>query len=175
MKSPKSRSFWNRFLPDFYVNELSEIPLELLREKKVRGLILDLDNTLVAWNRYDLSPGVISWVKKAKEMGFLVFIVSNALEERVQYFSQALEVPGISKAQKPRRSALRNAIERMGLELHEVAVVGDQILTDVWGGNRLGVYTVLVRPLTSREFFLTCLGRKFEKLVLRRLTPHDRC
>lgn len=173
MKRLGNKSFFHRFMPDLYVNDLTEVSLESLQQRNIKGLILDLDNTLVAWNRYDLSPQVISWVTKAKELGFTVFIVSNALEERVRYFSETLGIPGISKAQKPRRSALRSAVSKMGLSLREVAVIGDQMLTDVWGGNRLGVYTILVRPLASREFFLTRLGRKFEKLILKRFYPHD--
>ncbi|MGQ9472857.1 MAG: YqeG family HAD IIIA-type phosphatase [Candidatus Caldatribacteriaceae bacterium] len=169
MRPPKNKGFWNRFLPDLYVNELSEISLQSLWRQNIRGLILDLDNTLVAWNQYELSPQVLSWIHKAKEMGFLVFIVSNALEDRVQHFSHVLDIPGISKAQKPRRSALRNAISQMNLLYEEVAVVGDQVLTDVLGGNRLGAYTILVRPLSSNEFFFTRLVRVFEKFILRRL------
>ncbi|NSW75457.1 MAG: YqeG family HAD IIIA-type phosphatase [Candidatus Atribacteria bacterium] len=170
MKNVRNKSFWRRFLPNLYVNDLSEISLELLKEKGIKGLILDLDNTLVAWNQHEPPPETISWVQKAKEMGFLVFIVSNALEERVQHFSWTLGVPGISKAQKPRRSALRSAVLRMNLSLSEVAVIGDQVLTDVWGGNRLGIYTILVRPLNPKEFFFTRLGRMFERMVLRRFS-----
>lgn len=170
MKNIGNKSFWRRFLPNLYVNDLSEISLELLKEKGIKGLILDLDNTLVAWNQYELPLQTVSWVRKAKEMRFLVFIVSNALEERVQHFSWTLGVPGISKAQKPRRSALRSAVLRMNLSLSEVAVIGDQVLTDVWGGNRLGIYTILVRPLNPKEFFFTRLGRMFERMVLRRFS-----
>ena len=170
MATLENRGFWKRFLPNLYVNDLSQISLEFLREKGVKGLILDLDNTLVAWNQYELPPQTVNWVRKTKEMGFLVFIVSNALEERVQYFSWALGIPGISKAQKPRRSALRSAILRMNLSLPEVAVIGDQMLTDVWGGNRLGIYTILVRPINPKEFFFTRIGRMFERMVLRRFS-----
>jgi len=164
------KGFRKRFFPHLYVNNLTEIPLGTLREIGIKGLLLDLDNTLVGWNRYDLPHEVCLWIQRAKQMGFAIAIVSNALADRVQYFSQALDVPGISKAQKPRRSALRSAMTQMNLSCHEVAVIGDQVFTDIWGGNRLGIYTILVHPITPREFFLTRLGRMLERIILRRFS-----
>lgn len=161
------------FFPCLFVDALEDIDLARLWRLGIRGLIVDLDNTLVAWNAYDLPERIARWVAKAKEQGFAICIVSNALEERVAYFSRLLAIPGISKARKPRRGAFRIALETLGLQRNQVAVIGDQVFTDVLGGNRLGLYTILVRPISRREFFLTRLGRFFERLVLRRFTSHD--
>lgn len=167
------RGILRYFLPHLFVSTLEDIDLVKLQSRGIRGLIVDLDNTLVAWNTYDLPERIARWVEKAKEQGFAICIVSNALEGRVAYFSRLLAIPGISKAQKPRRGAFRVALETLGLQRNEVAVIGDQVFTDVFGGNRLGLYTILVRPLSEREFFTTRLGRFFERLILRRFANHD--
>lgn len=159
--------------PCLFVNSVEDIDLERLWSLGIRGFIVDLDNTLVAWNTYDLPERVARWIEGAKRRGFAICIVSNALKERVTYFSKLLDIPGISKAQKPRRGAFRAALETLGLQRHEVAVIGDQLFTDVLGGNRLGLYTILVRPLSKREFITTRLGRFLERLVLRRFEHHD--
>lgn len=167
------RGILRYFFPCLFVETIGDIDLAKLRKLGIRGLIVDLDNTLVAWDTFDLPESIIRWVERAKEEGFAICIVSNALEGRVTYFSKRLSVPGISKAQKPRRGAFRMALETLGLRRNEVAVIGDQVFTDVLGGNRLGLYTILVRPISGREFFTTRLGRFFERLILRRFENRD--
>lgn len=167
------RGILGYFLPRLFVDSLEDIDLAKLKDLGIRGLIVDLDNTLVAWGTCDLPEHIIRWVERAKREGFAICIVSNALEGRVAYFSKYLAIPGISKAQKPRRGAFRAALETLGLRKGEVAVIGDQVFTDVLGGNRLGLFTILVRPISKREFFTTRLGRFFERLILRRFTNRD--
>ncbi|MDK2896521.1 MAG: putative phosphatase [Candidatus Atribacteria bacterium] len=162
------KTFWSRFFPNLWVEGLADISLDSLKEKGISGLILDLDNTLVDWDSRQISPSVVNWVRESKGKGFQVFIVSNGLAERVEYFSQILKVPGISLAKKPRRVALRKALATMELTREEVALVGDQVFTDVWGGNRLGVYTILVRPTTSKEFIWTRMVRQLEGFILKK-------
>ncbi len=157
-----------RWLPDLYVRKLSDIPLSTLRQRGIKGFILDLDNTLVAWNGYQLSQDTVSWIEQVKSLDFQVYIVSNALPRRVRYFSEKLDVPGIHSARKPRRRGFREALRAMGLERSEVAVVGDQVFTDVWGGKRMGLFTILVIPLNKKEFFWTRLIRKLERWLLKK-------
>jgi hypothetical protein len=107
-------------------------------------------------------------MQRVKNLGFQVYIVSNALPRRVRYFSEKLEVPGIHSARKPRRRGFREALKAMGLKRSEVAVVGDQVFTDVWGGNRMGLFTILVIPLNKKEFLLTRLVRKIERWLLKK-------
>jgi HAD superfamily phosphatase (TIGR01668 family) len=128
-----------------------------------------LDNTLVAWDDPLPNQRLIAWLKGAQAKGFSVYIVSNNSRDRVQKFARAFGVPAISKAIKPRRGAFRTACEAMGVEPKEAAIVGDQVFTDVLGGNRLGAYTILVVPVSDREFFGTKIMRMLERLVLRRL------
>jgi HAD superfamily phosphatase (TIGR01668 family) len=164
---------FRRFFPRLFVEDVGSIDLEKLKRLGIRGLVVDLDNTLVAWSAYEVPLEVTEWIKTAKNLGFSICIVSNALEDRVAYFSKLFAIPGISRAQKPRRGAFRSALEALGLKKEEVAVIGDQVFTDVWGGNRLGLYTILVRPVSPREFFTTKIGRVLERWVLRRFKPGD--
>jgi len=98
-----------------------------------------------------------------------LFPFSNNSQDRVQKFAEAFGVPAISKAIKPRRGAFRIACDSLGVTPGETAVVGDQVFTDVLGGNRLGVYTILVVPVSEKEFFGTKIMRMMERFVLRKL------
>jgi len=162
------RRFWYRFFPNLMVDEINEIPRDILRHRGISGLIVDLDNTIVPWDGLELPQATQQWILQAQKEGFEFFIVSNSTTARVEHFSRLLNIPAISMAQKPRRVNFRKAIQSMGLSPEQVAVIGDQIFTDVWGGNRLGCFTILVIPINRRESFHTYLVRYLERIVLRR-------
>ena len=157
---------WRKLYPHEFVDSIHEIDFKKLKERGIQGIIADLDNTLVPWNNCELVPEVVEWVQQAKDEGFCVCVVSNNKSERGEDLSQQLEVPAFWRAVKPRRKTFRRALELMGLKPHQAAVVGDQVFTDVLGGNRLGLYTILVSPLDKREFIGTKCMRQVEKLVL---------
>jgi HAD superfamily phosphatase (TIGR01668 family) len=121
---------------------------------------------LVPWNDRELFPDVLEWINKVKNYGLKVCIVSNNHSERGEDLAKALGVPAIWRAVKPRRGAFRKALEIMGLGASKVAVVGDQVFTDVLGGNRLGMHTILVRPIDRKEFVLTRMMRHLERVIL---------
>lgn len=155
--------------PDVYVKSIYHIDLDKLKKKGITAIIADLDNTLAAWD--DLLPGqkLVEWLAKVRDQGFKVFIVSNNKKARVDKFAEALGVPAIPKAIKPRRGAFRLALDTLGVTPQQAAVVGDQIFTDVLGGNRLGLFTILVIPVSGKEFFGTKFSRAMERMILRRL------
>ncbi|MCX6088771.1 MAG: YqeG family HAD IIIA-type phosphatase [Candidatus Atribacteria bacterium] len=155
-----------RFYPTFQVKEISEIPLLTLKEKGIKGLIIDLDNTIAPWDGPILTEPAARWLSEAKQKEFKIYLVSNSITSRVNSFSEVLEIPGIALAQKPRRGSFRKAMENMGLGVDQVAVIGDQIFTDVWGGNRLHLCTILVNPINKKEFIFTRIVRLFEKFIL---------
>ncbi|NLJ48550.1 MAG: YqeG family HAD IIIA-type phosphatase [Candidatus Atribacteria bacterium] len=160
--------FLKKFYPSIYVDEISEIPLDLLKKRGIKGLIIDLDNTIAPWDQPAVTQSAERWLKQAKNDGFKIFLVSNSITSRVNYFMEALDIPGISMAQKPRRGSFRKALELMGLDSNQVTVIGDQIFTDVLGGNRLNLHTILVNPINRKEFFFTRLVRLAEKFVMKR-------
>lgn len=155
--------------PDEAHSRLVDIDLEGLLQKGIRALILDLDNTLVKWHEAEVSAEVDHWVDQAKARGFKLCIASNALPERVKLIAGRLGIPYVSGALKPRRTPFRKALMRMDVISQETAVVGDQIFTDVLGGNRLGLYTILTRPLSRKEFPTTRMLRGLENWVIRKL------
>lgn len=158
-----------KLTPDLYVKSIYHIDLEDLHRRGIKAIIADLDNTLVAWDDPLPDQRLIAWLKGVQAKGFSVYIVSNNSRDRVQKFARAFGVPAISKAVKPRRGAFRTACEAMGVKPQEAAIVGDQVFTDVLGGNRLGVYTILVAPVSGKEFVGTKFMRMLERVVLRKL------
>ncbi len=142
--------------PDEAHGRLVDIDLERLVQRGIRALILDLDNTLVKWHEAEIPPEVDRWVGEAKAKGFKLCIASNAF-------------PYVSGALKPRRTPFRKAMMRMDADSGETAVVGDQIFTDVLGGKRLGLYTILTRPLSRKEFPTTRILRGLENWVIGKL------
>lgn len=159
----------NKLYPRIYVNSLMEIPLQELKELNIRAFILDLDNTVTEWNSNELTSEVREWFKEVKKAGFKACILSNNKESRIAQVARQLDIPFISRAQKPRRGAFYRAVNLMEVEAQEVAVVGDQIFTDVLGGNRAGLFTILVHPINRREFVGTKVSRTMEFFVLRRM------
>ena len=155
------------FVPDIKVKSLSHIPLEHLYERGFCNLIIDLDNTVTEWNGMNVSESAVMWFKGLKKRGFKACLVSNNLGNRVFVIAERLGIPGINKAGKPRRRAFRQALDILNSGRHNTAVVGDQIFTDVFGGNRLGLLTILVDPINPKEFIGTRFMRLFEKLVFK--------
>jgi hypothetical protein len=160
---------YQKLTPDLYVKSVFHIDLDDLERRGIRAIITDLDNTLVAWDDPLPNERLLSWLQKVQSRGFSVFIVSNNSPERVKKFAGAFGVPAISKAVKPRRRAFRAACDTLGVKPEQAAVIGDQVFTDVLGGNRLGVFTILVVPVSTKEFFGTKIVRMIERLVLRRM------
>ncbi|MGB9826407.1 MAG: YqeG family HAD IIIA-type phosphatase [Desulfofundulus sp.] len=129
-----------------------------------------MDNTIVPRDRDYCSDEIIQWLKEAKKLGFKLCIVSNNSPARVQALATSLDIPAVYRALKPARRSFIQAMKMLGVPPYQTAVIGDQIFTDVLGGNLLGLYTILVMPLPGREFWVTrFINRRLEKLVLCRL------
>lgn len=156
---------YKNFLPSEFVKSVFDILPERLLEKGIRGIITDLDNTLVEWDRPEATPKLASWLKSMKDAGIQVTIVSNNSELRVKSFADPLGIPFIYKARKPMGKAFRKALHTMDVKREEVVVIGDQLLTDVVGGNRLNLHTILVVPVAKSDGFFT----RFNRLVERRI------
>ena len=153
------------FLPDEHVKSILDISPEDLQKRGIKGIITDLDNTLVEWDRPTATPQLIKWFDEVRKHNILVTIVSNNNQQRVKSFSDPLGIPFIFQARKPMGRAFRRAIAAMGIKRNEAVVIGDQLLTDVLGGNRSGFHTILVVPVAQTDGFVT----KFNRLVERRI------
>jgi uncharacterized protein len=151
--------------PSMRVKSLDAIsPLEL-QTRNIRGLVIDLDNTMTPWNAMEVGPKVSQWFKSLAEYNIKCCVVSNNNERRVAAVANALGIPFIHKATKPRRRAFYKGMEILGTTVKDTAVIGDQLFTDVLGGNRLGLFTILVLPISKREWIGTRVMRLFERMV----------
>ncbi|MFX3624471.1 MAG: YqeG family HAD IIIA-type phosphatase [Ectobacillus sp.] len=157
------------FLPNEYVKNVYQITPASLKERGVKGIITDLDNTLIEWDRPSATPELEEWFKSMQQNGIKVTVVSNNNEKRVKFFSDPLDIPFIHKARKPMGRAFRKALRAMDLRPNEVVVIGDQLLTDVLGGNRLGLHTILVVPVAQSDGFVTRFNRKIERRIMNNL------
>jgi len=158
----------NRLKPDFYLNTVYELDTAMLRTKGIRAIIVDIDNTLVAWGTKVPDEKVNALVCKLAEEGFKICILSNNTRKRVEEFNKGLSLPAIYKALKPSKAAFRRAMKLMGSDADTTAVIGDQLFTDILGGNRLELLTILVSPISEKEFLWTRLVRMLERSVLKR-------
>ncbi|AQM41754.1 YqeG family HAD IIIA-type phosphatase [Staphylococcus cohnii] len=158
------------FMPNEYVQSIFQIDIDKLAESGVKGIVTDLDNTLVGWDVADPTEAVKTWFEEARQKGITITIVSNNNEKRVGSFSKSLKVDYIFKAKKPRGRAFDRAMHSMSLNPSEIVVIGDQMLTDVFGGNRRGLFTIMVVPVKQTDGFIT----KFNRLIERRLLQHFR-
>lgn len=156
----------SRFLPNEHVKSIFDLKPTTLRKRGIKGIITDLDNTLVAWDVKDATPEVIKWFHEMRENDIKVTIISNNNQERVQVFSEPLETPFVYSARKPLSKAFKTVAKEMELSKEEIVVVGDQLLTDVLGGNFAGFYTVLVVPIVETDGKITRINRTIERRIL---------
>jgi HAD superfamily phosphatase (TIGR01668 family) len=153
--------------PKVYINSVCNIDLKKLKKiKKIKGIIVDLDNTLVAWGEKEVSQKVIDWVKEAKKLGLKICIVSNTNSKRVAEFAKIFNIPYHSKYFKPFRIAFNNGLKILNTKKSETVVIGDQIFTDMWGGNKLKLLTILVVPIVKKDSIGTFLHRNLEKIII---------
>jgi len=156
-------------VPDEYVASVYDIDFEGLKKRGIDGLIIDIDNTLVRWGAKTADHRVVEWFARLEELGFKACLLSNNTKDRVVKFTEAVRIPAVYRAAKPGKRAFRKAMSAMGRNSSTTAVIGDQVFTDIYGGNRLGLYTVLVMPIDEKEFITTRLVRKLERAFLERL------
>jgi len=134
--------------PDLVLGQtILGLHVDILRRYGLKGLVLDVDETLVPFNDADVSPELQAWVAEIRPQTPIWLVSNNLSEARIGRIAQSLDLPFLFGAAKPSRRKLRQAIEQMNLQVAEVAMVGDRLFTDVLAGNRLGMFTILVEPM----------------------------
>ena len=151
--------------PKEYVESTYEIDFEELYKKGYKGVIFDIDNTLVPHGA-PADDRAIAFFKKMHEIGYATLMLSNNKEPRVKMFCDAVNAPYIFKGGKPKTEGYYKAMEIMETTAENTLFVGDQIFTDVWGANRAGIYSFLVKPIHPKEEIQIVLKRYLEKIVL---------
>ena len=155
--------------PKVYLDSVLEITPELLEENNISGIILDVDNTLMD-KKKNMPKGVKEWLDNLKEKGYKICIVSNTSKvEKVKSTANYLDLPYFYLSLKPLKRNLKKAKKLLEIEdSNRIAVVGDQVFTDVLGANRAKMFSILVKPISSEDIWVTVLNRKLEKHVLKR-------
>ena len=154
------------FYPKEYVDSTYEIDFEGWYKKGYRGVIFDVDNTLVPHGA-PADDRAKQLFAQLQELGFQSVLLSNNKEPRVKSFCESVVgATYIYKAGKPKSGGYEQAMKRMGTDVHTTLFVGDQIFTDVWGANRTGIYTILVKPIHPKEEIQIVLKRYLERIVL---------
>ncbi|MEA4900455.1 YqeG family HAD IIIA-type phosphatase [Desulfitobacterium sp.] len=155
------------FTPTFQANSLDSISIDGLVAKGIHGLIIDLDNTMTPWNDLEVGPKVVDWFEKLQAAGIKACVVSNnKKKQRVAVVAERLGIPFVFRATKPRRRAFRAGMKILGTGQEDTGVIGDQLFTDIMGGNRLGLVTILVLPISEREYIGTRVMRRVERVLI---------
>lgn len=155
--------------PHHIINSITDISVDFLKEHNITALLLDVDNTMsVAHADKTLRPGLSSWLSEMKNGGISLMILSNAKTARAKLFADSVGLPVVGMAAKPLPFGYLKAAKLLGTDRKNIAMVGDQIFTDVLGGRLSGVKTILVTDITPEDKLNFKIKRYFERIMLKR-------
>lgn len=152
------------FFPNCYFDKKEDIPVEEYYKMGYRGMLFDIDNTLVPHDE-PVDEAAIVFIEKLKNIGFQICLISNNDEERVKTFADPLGVKYVYKAWKPGKKGYLQGMELLHTDLSDTIFVGDQIFTDIWGARRTGIYSILLDPINPKEEIQIILKRIPEKWI----------
>lgn len=151
--------------PKEHFKNVREIKIEFLRKNKISALILDVDNTLIDYDK-NLDKETIKWAEELKKEGIKLYILSNSnKKEKVQTVAQKLDIEYEYFGKKPLKTGFKKVQKKLQENAENIGVVGDQIFTDVLGGNRCKMFTILVEPIAQKDIWITLLKRPIENAI----------
>lgn len=159
----------NYFFPDAYQKSIYTINYDKLKDNGIKCLLFDLDNTCVPYVDRTPSKKLKDLFDKLTEQGFKVIIFSNSPRERLASFKKELKVDCCAKAGKPRKKSFIKVMELYKFDLSEMAIIGDQLVTDIYGGNRVGIMTILVNPMSNIDMPFTKIHRFIENKKIKKM------
>ena len=157
-----------RFVPEYRFETFDCASAEFLRSIGVKGIVLDVDNTLEPYENPKPTEKVLCWLEALDKAGIKAAIVSNNSADRIDLFNAELGLPAFSKAGKPKKKNVLRALEILGVEKGEAILMGDQVFTDVWAAHNAGIRAILVPPIRDKRDLLTRFKRLLEKTILRK-------
>lgn len=164
----------NNFIPDMYQKSIYHINYDKLLEDGIKCLLFDLDNTCVAYEDKLPNKKLVELIETLKDMGFKIIIFSNATKRRIKPFKDKLNVDALAMARKPSKKNFLKVIKLFKYDLSEMAIIGDQLYTDILGGNKVGIRTILVNPMSNKDMFLTTIiYRPLEKLKFKKFARNN--
>jgi HAD superfamily phosphatase (TIGR01668 family) len=156
------------FMPDKIYNNVYGIDFDGLIKKGVKGLIFDIDNTLVSYRQPEPTAEVIRLMQSLREKGFSICFVSNNKKARVDLFNRDFKFPAFAEAGKPLKKYMKRALEAMGIKENQAAIIGDQLFTDICAGKRMNMLALFVYPIESVETLFFKAKRALEKPIIKR-------
>ncbi len=160
----------NNFVPDMYQKSIYHIDYDKLADSGIKCILLDLDNTCVPYKDKEPNKRLIDLINELKDMDFKVIIFSNATKRRILPFKKALNVDCLARAGKPRKKNFLKVLKLFNFSLSDVVIIGDQLYKDILGGNRVGIKTILVNPMSKDDMILTkYFIRPLEKIKYKEL------
>ena len=162
-----------KFIPDMYQKSIYHIDYDKLKEDGIKCLLFDLDNTCVPFKDTEPNKKLIDLFETLKDMDFKVIIFSNATKKRLTPFKNGLGVDCSASSKKPNTKKLLQVLKVLGYELSDTAIIGDQLYTDILCGNRAGIKTILVNPMSKEDFFLTKISRYLENKQFKKMAKKD--
>ena len=159
----------NNFIPDIYAKNIFNIDYKKLKKDGIKCILFDLDNTISPINEKEPSKDVKELFSYIEDLNIKIIILSNSKKVRVAPYKEILNVDSACMAMKPLKRKYKKVLKMFNFEFSEVAAVGDQILTDVFGANRCGITSIFVDKLTDEDKIFTKINRKIEKIILNKL------
>ena len=154
------------FRPRAIFKRITDIPVDFFTSNNIKGIIIDVDNTLIDLDRVPLD-NLNEWILNIKNNGIKICIASNSIKKgKVKKIADDLQIPFVYFSKKPLKSGLNKAIKILDLNSEEIAEIGDQLFTDVLGSNRLKMFSILTEPIGEEKFFVAKIKRNIEKKVL---------
>lgn len=159
--------------PKAKFNNVREINIDFLRKNRINALILDVDNTLIDYDK-NLENGTIEWAEELKKQGIKLYILSNSnKKEKVKMVANKLNIEYEYFAKKPLKVGFRKVQKKIKENSENIGVVGDQIFTDVIGANRMGIYSILVEPIAEKDIFVTLIKRPIENYIKKKYMENN--
>lgn len=155
------------FRPTYVFNDITGITPKFLKRKHIKGIVLDIDNTLTTHNNPVPPQSSMDWLASVRKAGIKLIIVSNNKPPRVEPFAQLLELEYVANGRKPLTYGINEAVKRLGFEKCDIAAIGDQIFTDIMGANLAGIRSCFVYPLEPE----TSLPFRFKRTIEKPLLP----
>lgn len=160
----------DKFVPDIYAQSIFSINYEKLKERNIKCIIFDLDNTISPVEAKSPDMKTKNLLAKIEDMGFKVIIVSNSPMSRVLPFKEGFNVDSAHSAKKPLKNKYKKILRTYNFKDNEIAAVGDQLITDIFGANRMGFTSILVNPISTSDFFFTKINRWLEGKIMRKMS-----
>ena len=158
------------YMPDFAVEAVYDVTVDSLHKHGIKAVLVDLDNTLIAWNNPDGTPEMRKWLHDLRDAGIRIIVVSNNTPKRVKRAVEKFDINYVAWSLKPFTFGINRAMKEFHYDKSEVVMIGDQLMTDIRAAHRAGIRSILVKPLVQHDSINTQINRARERRVMKQIT-----